>query len=113
MELKTIRLKKRKLRVRGKINGTLTKPRLTVFRSNQHIYAQMIDDENGNTLVFASDNAISKGTNVEKAKQVGQEIAKLALAKKISTAVFDRNGNRYHGRIRSVAEGAREGGLKF
>ena len=113
MELKALRLKRRKSRVRGKINGTSVKPRLTIFRSNQHIYAQLIDDENGNTLVSASDNALSKGTNTEKAKLVGQEIAKLALVKKISAAVFDRNGNRYHGRVRSVAEGAREGGLKF
>ncbi len=113
MELKTIRLKRRKLRVRGKINGTAAMPRLTVFRSNQHIYAQLIDDEKSITLVSASDVAIKKGTNTEKAKLVGQEIAKLAIAKKITTAVFDRNGNRYHGRVKSVAEGAREGGLKF
>lgn len=113
MELKEIRRQKRKLRVRGKVSGTSDRPRLTVSRSNQHIYAQVIDDVAGVTLVSASDMAIKTGTNTEKATQVGKEIAKLAIAKKINKIVFDRNGIRYHGRVKAVAEGAREGGLEF
>ncbi len=113
MELKALRRQKRKLRVRGKINGTSDRPRLTVSRSNQHIYAQIIDDVTAKTIVSASDIAIKTGTNTEKAKQVGLEIAKLALAKKVTQVVFDRNGIRYHGRIEAVAKGAREGGLVF
>ena len=89
--------------------------RLSVFRSNSHIYAQIINDEKAVTLVACSDLKIKKGTmkKVELAAQVGEEVAKLALAKKIKTVVFDRNGFMYHGRIKAVAEGARKGGLQF
>lgn len=113
MELKEQRRLRRKKRVRGKISGTESKPRLTVFRSNQHIYAQLIDDESGKTIVSASDFAVKSGTGVEKATAIGKEIAKLATAKKITAVVFDRNGYQYHGQIKAVADGAREGGLIF
>lgn len=101
-------------RIRAKIAGTAAKPRLSVFRSNRHIFAQLIDDEKGVTLVSAGD--LKKGSKVKKtdsAKNVGLELAKAAKAKKIEVVMFDRGGFRYHGRVRAVAEGAREGGLKF
>lgn len=107
-------------RIREKILGTSAKPRLSVFRSINHIYAQIIDDSTGTTLASAS--SLSKEIEKEiknakgkisKSKLVGNLIAKKASEKKISDVVFDRNGFRYHGRIQSVAEGAREGGLKF
>ena len=97
---------RRKLKIRGKIFGTAEKPRLTVFRSNKFIYAQLIDDAKRVTLVDV------RGTNnVTNALQTGKELAKKALAKKITTVVFDRSGYRYHGRVKSLADGAREGGL--
>jgi len=101
--LKTGR-KSRKLRVRAKVTGTKSRPRLTVFRSNRYVYAQMIDDAAGATL------AASKGVDAEK---VGVEIAKLASKKKIKEAVFDRNGYRYHGKVKALAEAVREGGIKI
>ena len=109
------RLKRHK-RVRGKISGTPERPRLAVYRSNAHISAQIIDDVNGVTLVSA--NTYGKdfeGTtsNKEAARKVGNEIAKRALEKGISAVVFDRGGYIYHGRVSELAEGAREGGLKF
>lgn len=113
MELKQKRRIKRKLRVRGRVTGTVQRPRLSVHRTNQHIYAQVIDDTLSKTLVSANDFTVKKGTNTEKAKLVGTEIAKLAVAKKIDKVVFDRNGFKYHGRIKAVADGAREGGLNF
>lgn len=113
MQLKDIRRNKRKLGIRGRVEGTIARPRLTVFRSNQHIYAQIINDTDSKTLVSANDFTVKKGTNTEKAKQVGAELAKLATAKKVTKVVFDRNGFRYHGRIKAVADGAREGGLNF
>ncbi|MBR6530817.1 MAG: 50S ribosomal protein L18 [Clostridia bacterium] len=103
-------------RVRGKISGTAEMPRLSVYRSTNHIYAQIIDDVKGVTLCSASslDKEIKgKGGNKEGAKLVGQLIAKVALEKGIDTVVFDRGGYLYHGRVKEVAEGAREGGLKF
>lgn len=109
-------------RVRAKIKGTSKIPRLCVFRSNKHIYAQLIDDEKGKTLVSASDLDIkTKITKTKKeltgkaavAYRVGQIIAQKALDKKIEKVVFDRGGYKYHGRIKALAEGAREGGLKF
>ena len=103
-------------RVRGKISGTAEMPRLSVYRSTNHIYAQIIDDVKGVTLCSASslDKEIKeKGGNKEGAKLVGQLIAKVALEKGIETVVFDRGGYLYHGRVKEVAEGAREGGLKF
>ena len=103
------------LRVRAKISGTPECPRLVVFRSNKNIEAQIIDDVKGVTLVSASSVQLklSNGGNVEGAKLVGAEIAKLAKAKKISKVVFDRGGYLYHGRVAALADAAREGGLKF
>jgi len=100
--------------VRNKISGVPERPRLSVFRSNTAIYAQIIDDVNGVTLASVSSQKLStKGTKTEQALEVGKEIAKLAVAKNINTVVFDRNGYLFHGRIKSLADGAREGGLKF
>ena len=103
-------------RVRGKISGTPERPRLNVFRSNANIYAQVIDDVNGVTLASAS--TLDKdfegvGSNAEAAKKVGLKVAERALAKGIENVVFDRGGYVYHGRVAALAEGAREGGLKF
>ena len=103
-------------RVRGKINGTADRPRLDVFRSNSNIYAQIIDDTKGVTLVSASSVEAGfegNGGNKEAARKVGQTVAKRAVEKGISEVVFDRGGNIYHGRVKELAEGAREGGLKF
>lgn len=105
---------KRHLRIRKKINGTAEAPRLCVFRSNKNIYAQIIDDEKGATIVSASSlKSESYGGNVDAAREVGKKIAELALEKGIKTVVFDRSGYIYHGRVAAVAEGAREGGLEF
>ena len=112
---KAQRLKRHK-RVRGKIAGTPEMPRLNVFRSEANIYAQVIDDVNGVTLASASslDKAIEGyGGNVAAATAVGKLVAERALAKGIENAVFDRGGYLYHGRVQALAEGAREGGLKF
>ena len=106
----------RHVRVRGKISGTPNRPRLNVFRSNANIYAQIIDDVNGVTLVSASTvekNFEGATGNAEAAKKVGQLVAERALAKGIDTVVFDRGGYVYHGRVAALAEGAREGGLQF
>jgi large subunit ribosomal protein L18 len=103
-------------RIRGKISGTSEKPRLSVFRSSRYIYAQLIDDTAGKTLVDVSDSVKSlheKGTKSESAKEIGKLLAQRALEKKIKTVVFDRRGYRYHGRVKSLADGAREGGLDF
>ena len=107
---------KRQIRVRAKISGTADRPRLNVFRSAKHIYAQLIDDEKGVTLASAS--SLSKefegnGGNKEGARKVGQLIAEAAKAKGIENVVFDRAGYLYHGRIQELAEGARESGVKF
>ena len=107
---------KRQIRVRAKISGTPDCPRLNVFRSSKHIYAQLIDDVNGVTLAAAS--SLSKGFegnggNKEGARKVGETIAKAAAEKGITEVVFDRGGYVYHGRVKELAEGAREGGLKF
>ncbi len=107
---------KRHNRVRGKISGTAERPRLCVFRSENHIYAQIIDDVAGNTLVSASSVEKSfegRGSNVEAAKKIGAAVAERALQKGIEEVVFDRGGYIYHGRVKALAEGAREGGLKF
>lgn len=98
-------------RIRAKAIGTAVAPRLCVFKSNQHIYAQVIDDTKGKTIVSAKDTG--KKAKVAAASDVGKEIAKLAIEKKITKVVFDRGGFKYHGRIKAVAEGAREGGLIF
>jgi len=108
--------KKRHKRVRSKITGTTQRPRLNVFRSEKHIYAQIIDDTKGATICSASslekDFEIS-GSNKEAAKKVGQKVAERAKAKGIETVVFDRGGYIYHGRVKELAEAAREGGLTF
>lgn len=107
---------KRKTRVRIKIRGTAKKPRLSVFRSHQTIYAQIINDEQGKTLVSASEKEIKSKKNktkTERAKLVGETLAKKALKKEIKQVIFDRGPYRYHGRVKALAEGAREGGLKF
>lgn len=107
---------KRHARVRNKISGTSARPRLSVFRSAKHIYAQIIDDETGKTLVSAStmDKEFDGfGGNKDAARKVGAAIASKATAKGISEVVFDRSGYIYHGRVQELAEGAREGGLKF
>ena len=107
---------KRHRRVRAKISGTPERPRLNVYRSTKHIYAQIIDDVNGVTLASASSTDkgfAGNGGNVEGARKVGAKIAENALAKGISEVVFDRGGYLYHGRVKELAEGARENGLKF
>ena len=105
----------RHARIRTKVSGTATCPRLCVFRSNKNIHCQIIDDVAGKTLVSCSsvELKLENGGNVEAAKQVGTKIAELALAKKITNVVFDRGGYIYHGRVQAVAEAAREAGLKF
>jgi len=111
---KVARRRKIQARVRKTISGSEAKPRLCVFRSNKEIYAQIIDDNAGHTIVSASSvKTDATGTKVEQAKAVGETIAKAAIEKGISSVVFDRSGYIYHGRIKSLAEGAREGGLKF
>jgi large subunit ribosomal protein L18 len=117
MDTKAIRRQKIKFRVRRKISGTTKKPRLSVFRSNTEIYAQLIDDDTSKTLASASsrdkDIAAQKGTKVEKSKLVGAAIARKATDLGLLDVTFDRSGYLYHGRVKAVAEGAREGGLKF
>ncbi|MBM7646875.1 large subunit ribosomal protein L18 [Scopulibacillus daqui] len=109
--------KKRHQHVRRRVFGTSERPRLNVFRSSKHIYAQLINDEEGKTIVSSStidkELSLDKGSNVEAAKKVGELIAKRALEKGYDTVVFDRGGYLYHGRIKALAEGAREAGLKF
>ena len=100
-------------RLRSKVAGTAERPRLAVFRSNKFVYAQLIDDESGKTIAAADSRNVKKGTPVEKAKAVGAAIAKAAKGAKIETVVFDRGGFQYQGVVASLADGAREGGLKF
>jgi len=102
-----------KMRLRKTIKGTAERPRLTVFRSNKSIYVQLIDDLAGHTMLAASANLEEKVTKTEQAKQLGINVAGKAKEAGIDTVVFDRNGYMYHGRVKAVAEGAREGGLKF
>lgn len=107
---KRLRLKKK---IRARISGTTAIPRLSVFRSNSFIYAQLIDDTAGKTLVAASDIKSKKGTKTERAAAVGADVAKKAIAQKITKVVFDRNGFKYTGRIKSLADEARKEGLVF
>ncbi|HEX9613976.1 MAG TPA: 50S ribosomal protein L18 [Bacteroidota bacterium] len=114
------RRERRKARIKGKVRGTPVRPRLTVYRSLKHVYAQIIDDTKGQTLVYASslskelrDQAKGAKSEVEVCKLVGTVAAKKALEKNIKEVLFDRNGYLYHGRVKAVADGAREGGLKF
>lgn len=106
---------RRKIRIRKKISGTALRPRLSIFRSEKHIFAQLIDDEKGKTLASVSDSQFSKEkkNKTQKSFLVGKEIAQKALALKISQVVFDRGGFVFHGRVKALADGAREGGLKF
>lgn len=99
--------------IRRKVSGTPEKPRVAVYRSTQHIYAQIINDVEGKTLAASSDVKIEKGTKIEKAKQVGLSLAQQAVKNKINQVVFDRGGIKYHGRVAALAEGLRKGGLKF
>jgi large subunit ribosomal protein L18 len=112
---KSERRQRIQFRIRKTVSGTAAQPRLSVFRSNKEIYAQIIDDVNCVTLVSASsrDKGVSKGTKIETANAVGKLIAEKALKAGVSTIAFDRGGNLYHGRVKSLAEGAREAGLKF
>ncbi|MBL0012937.1 MAG: 50S ribosomal protein L18 [Flavobacterium sp.] len=112
---KSDRRQRIRFRIRKIVSGTAAKPRLSVFRSNKEIYAQLIDDVNGVTLLAASsrEKGVSKGTNVEVATAVGKLIAEKALKAGIENVTFDRGGYLYHGRIQSLAEGARAAGLKF
>ena len=113
------RLLTRKKRVRAKISGTPNRPRLSVYKSNANIYAQIIDDVNGVTLASANTlqsdvaNGLSSTSNIEAAGKVGEAIAKKAIDKGITEVAFDRNGNIYHGKVKALADAAREAGLKF
>ena len=102
-----------KLRVRRKISGTTERPRLSVFRSNKGIYCQLIDDLKGHTLAAASSNDIKTGSKSEQAVAVGKLLAERAIEAGVSVIVFDRSGYLYHGRVKALADGAREGGLQF
>ena len=117
MVTKAIRRQKIKFRVRKKIAGTSQRPRLSIFRSNTDIYAQLIDDDNSKTLAAASsrdkDIVAQKGTKSEKSKLVGAAIARKAVELGLKDVTFDRGGYLYHGRVKAVADGAREGGLNF
>lgn len=114
-ETRNVVRQRRHARVRAKISGTSSCPRLSVYRSNSHIHVQLIDDVNGVTLVSSSSVALKldNGSNVEAATKVGTDIAQKALAAGIETIVFDRSGYIYHGRVKAVAEAARAAGLKF
>jgi len=117
LDKKVVRRQKLRWRIRAKVTGVASKPRMSVFRSNKDIYVQLIDDATGTTLAAASsrekDIAAQSGTKSEKSVMVGKSIAQKALALGIEKCVFDRGGYLYHGRVKSVADGAREGGLKF
>lgn len=113
MVSKIARRNKIKTRIRGKITGTPERPRMSVFRSNKGIYVQVIDDLAGTTLVASSSKGLEGGTKTEVAAKVGADIAKKAMDKGITQVVFDRNGYLFHGRVKSLADAAREAGLKF
>ena len=102
-----------KHRIRKKVHGTASRPRLTVFRSNKAIYAQVINDLEGKTIVSAASKGITEGNKTEVAKKVGELVAQKCIAAGVTEVVFDRNGYLYHGRVQALAEGAREAGLKF
>ncbi len=119
LKAKTAGLARRQRRIRGKVSGTAERPRLRVTRSNANIYAQLIDDVAGHTLISASSveseirSALKSGSNIEAAKAVGEALGRRALEADVTTAVFDRGGRLYHGRVKALAEGARSAGLKF
>jgi len=113
---KQARRQRIKFGIRSKVSGSPSRPRLSVFRSNKAIYAQIIDDEAGKTLVSASSMELKtevSGFTVETAKMVGQRLAEKAAAQNVQSVVFDRNGYLYHGKVKALADGAREGGLNF
>ena len=116
-KLKLVRRQRRKARVSGSVRGSTERPRLSIFRSVKHIYAQIVDDTTGKTLVSVNSDQkaqnLKHGGNKAAATAIGKAIAGLAIAKGISQVAFDRSGYRYHGRIKALADGAREGGLKF
>lgn len=107
------RRNKIKTRIRGRISGTAERPRMTVFRSNKQIYVQLVDDLAGKTLCAASSRGIAEGDKSAIAAKVGEQIARKAQEAGITTVVFDRNGYLFHGRVKSLADAARKGGLKF
>jgi len=113
MESRNIKRKIRVRRIRKKISGSSTRPRLCIFRSNRYIYAQIINDTEGKTIVSASDLGVKKGSTKERVKIVGEEIAKKCLSKKINEVVFDRSGYKYTGIIKEFCDAARKKGLKF
>jgi large subunit ribosomal protein L18 len=114
VEKKRLHREKRRKRVRRKVAGTAQRPRLSVYRSNIHIYAQLVDDDSGNTLAAADSREIGEAENrKEAALKVGELIASRASEAGIESVVFDRGGNKYHGRVAALAEGARSGGLKL
>ncbi len=112
--IKTQKRERRHRRIRARVLGTAERPRLSIFRSNKFVYAQIINDETGTTLVSATDSKAKKGKGkIESSKNIGVEIAKKAKESKISKVVFDRGGYLYTGRVKAIADGAREGGLDF
>ena len=119
MAMQIVGRERRRLRIRRKISGTPERPRLSIFRSARHIYAQVVDDRAGQTVAHASTlsrdvrGEVSEASKLDAAKKVGQAIAKALLAKGIDKVVFDRSGYLYHGRVRALADAAREAGLKF
>lgn len=113
MNKNILRKKQRQNRIRAKVRSISDLPRLSVFRSNTHIYAQIIDDQAHKTLLGLGESKDVKGTKTDRAKAVGQELAKAAKDKNISKVVFDKGSYAYHGRVKALAEGAREGGLEF
>jgi len=113
MLAKFVKRLQRQQRIRAKISGTASRPRLSIYRSNTNIYAQLIDDVSGKTLCSASDIKVQDGTKSQKAGKVGEEIATKAKALKIDTIVFDRGGFAYHGRVKALADAARSAGLQF
>jgi len=104
---------RRKTKIRAKISGTATLPRMRVFKSNKNIYIQLIDDINGNTLIGMDDRKVKGKNKIEKAFKLGQELATSAIQLKLTQVVFDRGGYKYEGRVKSLADGARDGGLKI
>lgn len=112
---KEIARQKKKMRIRKKVMGSVERPRLCIFRSTKHIYVQLIDDAKGATIASASTLDVDgmKNANINSAKAIGAEIAKRALSKNVKAVVFDRNGYLFHGRVKALADGAREGGLDF
>lgn len=113
LQEKTSRRQRRQYSIRKKVQGTSERPRLVVFRSNKGVYAQLVDDTKGFTLAAASTKGLSGANKSDLAKQTGKALAEAALQKGIKSAVFDRNGYLYHGRVKALADGAREGGLAF